>query len=175
MSVLLSGASGHYHSIPRVKESSVSRWCPFFFGLVSVTLTLGALLPAAVAAQPACTITGTSGSETLHGTADDDVICAGGGGDFVQGQAGQDSIYGGGGSDDLRGGHDGDLIVGGRGLDSILGGFGDDVLRGGPGRDSLNSVDSASGNDVVNGGPGRDVCRVDEGDTVKKCEHVISS
>ncbi|AHY47968.1 Lipase (class 2) [Rubrobacter radiotolerans] len=95
----------------------------------------------------ACTITGTSGNDTLRGTAGRDVICALGGNDRVyglggndvlRGGAGKDFLYGGDGNDRLEGAADNDALYGQAGDDTLLGGAGNDLLQGGPGRDTLN-------------------------------------
>ena len=51
----------------------------------------------------ACTINGTSGTDTLSGTSGADTICAGGGNDTVFGAGGKDEIKGGSGNDTLKG------------------------------------------------------------------------
>jgi hypothetical protein len=85
--------------------------------------------------KPACTITGTNGSDVLRGTPERDVLC---------GLRGNDVIKGRGGADVIRGAAGRDKIYGQRGRDRLLGGGGPDLLEGGPGRD------------VLRGGPGRD-------------------
>ncbi len=67
---------------------------------------------------PLCTITGTSGNDTLVGTAGKDVIC---------GLGGNDTISGGGGND---------ILLGGPGNDRLIGGPGNDTINGGPGNDT---------------------------------------
>ena len=127
-----------------------------------------------------CTITGTADSETLEGTEEDDVICAGAGNDVIRGLGGDDTIFGDAGRDDIRGaggddeihggvgkdqirGNDGndeidgdadnDVIVGAAGNDEIAGGAGTDTARGGSGNDR---VEGQAGGDNLTGGPGRD-------------------
>ena len=115
--------------------------------LATVAVVLGSSIAVTTPAMavPECrgvaaTIVGTDGPDTLHGTADRDVIVALGGADTVYGRDGRDLICGGDGADVLVGGPKGDLLVGGDG---------DDTLRGGLGRDAL---DDGAGDDVVNGG-----------------------
>ena len=93
---------------------------------------------------PACTITGTEGSDLLLGTGGADVICGLGGDDFIFGFGGDDVILAGDGND---------LVFGGAGADEIHGGPGNDVLLGGTGRDTINGDE---GNDFIWGGRGRD-------------------
>ncbi len=115
-----------------------------------------------------CTITGTNGSDTLTGTAGDDVICGGNGKDTIDGGGGNDIIIGGNGKDDLNGGDGNDTLLGGNGKDQLTGGAGLDVLRGGNGPDTLNAQDGAGG-DTVEGGSGPDKCTTDPGDLVTSC------
>jgi DNA-binding beta-propeller fold protein YncE len=81
------------------------------------------------------TIVGTSGADTLKGTAKRDVIAALGGNDKVQGLAGKDTVCGEGGNDNLNGGADADHLLGGPGKDVLKGAAGKDRLIDGPGRD----------------------------------------
>jgi Ca2+-binding RTX toxin-like protein len=83
------------------------------------------------------TIEGTSQGESIFGTANDDVINARGGNDFVLGLAGNDQIDAGGGNDKVVGGDGDDTITGGAGTDKLVGEAGDDTLTGGPGSDAL--------------------------------------
>lgn len=100
-----------------------------------------------------CTILGTSGSDTLNGTAGDDVICGRGGNDTINGRGGNDIIFGNRGADTIDGGGGDDTIYGGRGADTIRGQSGDDVIRGGRGSDNL---EGNGGDDVIRGGNGTD-------------------
>ena len=87
------------------------------------------------------TILGTSGNDSLRGTA---------GADVIQGREGQDTIRGLGGDD---------VICGGRGNDVMKGSAGDDVLKG------------LRGTDQYRGGAGQDLCIPGPGDDVYKgCE-----
>jgi Ca2+-binding RTX toxin-like protein len=78
---------------------------------------------------------GTSGKDTLRGTAKADGILALAGNDLLLGLAGNDGLCGGRGRDRLRGGKGRDRLLGGPGRDRLLGGPGRDRLRGGPGAD----------------------------------------
>ncbi len=97
-----------------------------------------------------CTIVGTSGDDTLDGTASANVIC---------GLEGNDTINSSGGNDLLRGGPGNDTLVDLSGTDD---------LRGGAGNDQLNSRDSQRG-DKVDGGDGTDGCSADAKDRVSAC------
>jgi uncharacterized repeat protein (TIGR01451 family) len=113
-------------------------------------------------------ITGTNASETLNGTAGDDIICGGNGRDTINGRGGNDVIFGQNGKDSLNGGEGNDSIIGGNGKDQITGGPGIDALRGGNGRDALNAQDGAPG-DSIAGGLGQDTCPTDAGDIIEGC------
>ncbi|MEV8636053.1 hypothetical protein AB0395_30800 [Streptosporangium sp. NPDC051023] len=115
-------------------------------------------------AVPTCTITGTSGDDTLNGTNGDDVICGLGGNDTINGGNGNDIISAGGGDDIVDGGNGTDTLYGDYGDDAMGGGNGADTLFGGPGNDTndgetllgglLHLFDN--GNDTIDGGPGND-------------------
>jgi uncharacterized repeat protein (TIGR01451 family) len=113
-------------------------------------------------------ITGTNASETLNGTAGDDIMCGGNGRDTINGRGGNDVIFGQNGKDSLNGGEGNDSIIGGNGKDQITGGPGIDALRGGNGRDALNAQDGAPG-DSIAGGLGQDTCPTDAGDIIEGC------
>ncbi|MGH2658128.1 MAG: right-handed parallel beta-helix repeat-containing protein [Actinomycetota bacterium] len=100
-----------------------------------------------------CTITGTSGGETLNGTSGDDVICGGGGNDTLVGLGGEDELIGGPGNDQLKGGGGSDTLKGGPGTDTLKGGGDDDTLNAGPDDDS---AVGGGGNDTAKGGGGND-------------------
>lgn len=116
-------------------------------------------------------IYGSSGNDTLTGTAGGDDIYgypqgadpdAETGADSISGGAGHDRLYGGGGNDTLRGGDGFDIMVGGAGDDVLQdGGTGLDSFDGGAGDDLF--LISGSGNDVFQGGAGQDTLRL-EGD-----------
>ncbi len=71
---------------------------------------------------------GSSGDDTINGTAGYDVL---------YGNNGNDSIDGGAGNDVLKGGSGDDLLEGGDGNDLLDGGSGIDVLHGGAGNDGI--------------------------------------
>lgn len=119
-------------------------------------------------AAAACTITGTNQSETLNGTAGDDVICGGNGRDTINGLGGNDIILGQNGKDTLNGGDGNDTVMGGNAKDVVVGGTGIDALRGGNGADRLNAQDGAAG-DSIDGGNGPDTCLIDVGDVKVNC------
>ncbi len=110
------------------------------------------------------TIIGTGGSDTLRGTAGNDVIVGLGGHDTISGLGGNDVICGGSGQDTLTGGAGNDVLVGNGGRDTITGNTGNDILSGGNGRDTLHGGagdDALSGNlgvDDLAGGAGTDSC-----------------
>jgi hypothetical protein len=76
------------------------------------------------------TIVGTSGKDTIEGTAGDDSILALGGNDTVDGFTGNDAICGGGGRDKLFGGDGDDLLKGAGGTDKCFGEDGTDTFKG---------------------------------------------
>jgi uncharacterized repeat protein (TIGR01451 family) len=119
-------------------------------------------------AAAVCTITGTNKSETINGTAGDDVICGGNGRDTINGLGGNDIILGQNGKDTLNGGDGNDTVLGGNGKDQVVGGAGVDALRGGNGKDTLNAQDGAAG-DSIDGGNGPDKCLIDVGDVTVNC------
>lgn len=90
------------------------------------------------------TIVGTSGKDSIKGTAKRDVIAAGSGDDKIRSLGGKDVVCGESGRDDLGGGADADTLLGGPGQDILRGAGGPDRMVGGPGTDQLL------------GGPGRD-------------------
>jgi Ca2+-binding RTX toxin-like protein len=74
------------------------------------------------------TITGTSGSENLYGTAYDDTINGMGGADNLYGNAGNDTLNGGSSAEYLYGGPGNDVLVGNGGADYVNGGAGADIF-----------------------------------------------
>ncbi|MEI2702053.1 MAG: calcium-binding protein [Baekduia sp.] len=124
-------------------------------------LVLVLSLPVGVAAarenrreKPRATqIAGTSGSDTLDGTANADVIRGKSGNDTLDGGAGDDTVSGDGGNDVIRGG------------------AGRDVLLGGAGNDKIFARDGEA--DTIACGRGRDVVQADRADTITgECEVV---
>ncbi|WP_419741402.1 beta strand repeat-containing protein [Ruegeria sp.] len=107
---------------------------------------------------------GSSGDQTLTGTANNDILRGGPGNDTLNGLAGDDHLEGRAGDDRLNGGP---------GDDILNGGDGSDILNGGPGNDTVVyggskgvSVDLAAGT-----GTGGDA----EGDRLSGIENVIGS
>ena len=92
-------------------------------------------------------------SETITGTAYDDVIYANDGNDTVNAGSGNDTIYGGNGNDTLNGQGDNDTLVGGKGNDSLDGGSGDDTYIYNLG-DGYDIISDSSGNDKIKFGEG---------------------
>jgi Ca2+-binding RTX toxin-like protein len=80
---------------------------------------------------PSNTIQGTAGDDLLTGTLESDVIFGEEGNDTLRGKQGNDELYGGNDNDVLRGGADNDLLIGGNGSDILLGGRGSDRILGG--------------------------------------------
>lgn len=155
--------------------------------LISAAAAVGAigLLPATVAAggsscfgQPA-TIVGTSGDDTIQGTASRDVIALGGGDDTADARGGADLVCGGNGEDlidlgpgadrgrgdnaddGISGGAGRDLLQGNDGFDFLFGEGGSDVSKGHAGGDGL--IDGA-GHDRLAAGPGMDFLHGGAGD-----------
>ena len=107
-----------------------------------------------------CTISGTTGDDTLVGTSGNDVICGDAGDDTIRAGSGDDVVYGGAGADRISGGAGSDLISGGSGADRVWAGNGNDEVMGGAGNDTLSA---GAGADEVNGGTGNDHLSGDSG------------
>ena len=90
----------------------------------SYTWIVDTSIPAGVT----CSMVGTEASETITGTAGNDVICGLGGIDTIDGVGGHDLIIGGGGADSLTGGAGNDFLIGGPGADTADGGEGRDFV-----------------------------------------------
>jgi hypothetical protein len=88
-------------------------------------------------------ITDGSGSNTVIGTPESDIIDGANGNDTIYAYAGNDTVVGGNGNDTLYGGDGNDTLYGGQltgnagGDDTIVGGMGDDVMTGGGGIDTF--------------------------------------
>lgn len=74
------------------------------------------------------TMYGSAGGETLNGDSGNDLLYAAGGADTLNGNDGDDTLYGGQGSDYIYGGNDNDTIVGGEGVDMLYGQSGADIF-----------------------------------------------
>lgn len=81
----------------------------------------GSVEVAEVPPAPACTKTGTAGSDLLLGTAGPDVLCGLGGDDLILGLGGNDILRGAGGNDILIGGAGNNTLDGGPGKDTCIG------------------------------------------------------
>jgi YD repeat-containing protein len=101
-------------------------------------------------------ILGTSGNDTLTGTAQRDIICGFGGDDTLTGKGGNDCIFGGAGNDTIQGDN---------GADNLFGGDDNDLIQGGKGNDLL---DGGNGTDDLDGGSNTDTCL--NGETNTNCE-----
>lgn len=78
---------------------------------------------------------GTSGNDSITGTAGRDIVWAFGGDDQITGRATADTLFGMGGNDTLSGGAGDDRLEGGSGADTLNSGAGSDQLNGGDGAD----------------------------------------
>ena len=92
-------------------------------------------------------ILGTTGDDSLDGTA---------GTDEILGDLGDDTLNGLAGDDFLIGDEGDDVLDGGTGDDSLSGGAGDDVLNGGANDDRL---EGGAGDDSLDGGDGTDLAQ----------------
>lgn len=149
---------------------SASSRMPWYRALAAAVFAcLGLATPlTAAAAGPACTKTGTPGSDLLRGTAGKDVICGLGGADKLYGLGGNDVLIGGMGNDQLRGGDGPDSLDGGQGNDLISGDAGNDTatfsgsatpvsLNLGSGHASGQGTDALSGTENASGSSGDDI------------------
>jgi serralysin len=107
----------------------------------------------AIADESSNTVVGTAGDDLLPGLGGNDTIRGGLGNDSLDGGAGDDRLSGGSGEDTLLGRGGNDLLGGGNGHDDMNGGSGNDRLFGGTGNDRLIGL---SGNDQLVGGDGND-------------------
>ncbi|MCR8546471.1 Hint domain-containing protein [Salipiger sp. P9] len=116
------------------------------------------------------TISGSSGNDSLTGTAGDDTITGDAGNDTIIAGDGADSIDGGTGDDSIETGDGANTVDGGDGADYIFAGADNDSLSGGEGADSIHgnggddTVDGGGGNDTIYGDDGNDVMRDGAGD-----------
>lgn len=128
--------------------------------LAAILLVTGSALtrvePAAAGALAGCppaTKLGTSGDDTLKGTADQDVLVGLAGDDELVGLGANDILCGGPGSDTMIGGAGNDIMLGGGGSDAMDGQVGDDEVYGG---EDLDLVIGEGGDDLLAGGNGID-------------------
>ncbi|MEO0408417.1 MAG: choice-of-anchor I family protein [Cyanobacteria bacterium P01_A01_bin.135] len=114
-------------------------------------------------------ISGTSGGDTLVGTAASETINGLGGRDFIFGGAGGDVLSGGQGIDFIIGGAGNDFVIGNGNADTLNGSLGNDTILGGLGADTLNGagdddrLEGGAKADTLNGGRGDDLLFGDEG------------
>ena len=141
--------------------------------LAAIALAAAGLLPLPATAQTAPTcfgktvtilgtegpdgnLTGTEGSDVMHGLGDRDWMW---GGAYGPDPDGRDWMCGGDGDDHMDGHKSHDFLDGGLNADVMRGHLGNDKLLGGPGPDDLQGNWGA---DFVDGGPGND--RLDNSD-----------
>lgn len=94
-------------------------------------------------------IQGTSGSDTLNGSVNNDEISGRAGNDYIDASSGEDTIGGGEGFDTIHGRDGDDSIAGNNGYDLVYGGNGDDTLVGNNGFDTIYGD---AGDDLIYGG-----------------------
>ena len=100
-------------------------------------------------------------SDTVTGSAADEILLGTNGGDHLSGKGGDDVLRGFDGDDHIEGGGGRDLLLGNKGADILTGGQGADRLEGGTGNDILSG---GLGPDRMNGGGGADRFRIVEAD-----------
>ena len=100
------------------------------------------------------------GVETLLGTAGNDTLHGGNGGQCIAGLGGDDDLAGNNQADIILGGTGNDTCDGGNQSDLVRGGVGDDVVIGDNGKDGLpNGLWGGPGADTITGGNGKDWIR----------------
>lgn len=107
---------------------------------------------------------GSSGNDTLTGTAAGDKFFGNLGNDTLKGLAGNDLLFGGYGDDKLDGGDGNDRLVGGYGSDTLIGGNGNDFIRTGVAGAGNVDLYAETAKDSVDAGAGNDRVIVDIGD-----------
>jgi CSLREA domain-containing protein len=119
---------------------------------------------------------GSSGNDTVTGTAAADGFLLLAGNDSASGLGGADALCGGDNRDKLTGGPGKDLLRGEGGKDKLKGGPGKDLLRGEGGKDKLkggggkDKLVGGPGPDILIGGKGKDRCKGGGGrDILKNC------
>lgn len=106
-------------------------------------------------------ILGTSASDVMSGTEDNDRIGGHEGADYVDSGTGDDEARGGDGNDTIIGGQGDDYLAGENGQDELSGGDGADVIAGYSDDDALSGDE---GDDTLNGSAGRDTLSGGDGD-----------
>jgi hypothetical protein len=112
---------------------------------------------------------GSSGSDSLQGTSNNDILNGFSDIDYLRGFGGNDIINGGSSGDTLIGDEGNDTLNGGTGNDRMDGGLGDDILNGGSdndrmwGRDGNDVLEGSKGNDRMWGSNGNDILNGSEG------------
>lgn len=153
--------------------------------LVREALVAGAALPE----EPQLPGPSLSGSNSIAGTAQAEVLRGTGGDDLISGFGGADTVWGGLGADYiyalqpgaiptaaaatyLRGEEGDDYIIGGAGFDNVNGNMGNDTISGGDGEDwAVGGKDNDllfgdAGADLVYGNVGADTCSGGEGNDI---------
>ncbi len=115
-------------------------------------------------------VTGTDENDYLYGGDGSDDLNGAGGDDYIEGEEGADQIDGGVGADRIFGGEGSDDLIGGAGEDRLFGGAGDDYIEAGSDDDTVNGEDGEDslfgdgGNDRLDGGAGDDFIEGGSGD-----------
>ncbi|MBF0283841.1 MAG: cadherin-like domain-containing protein [Magnetococcales bacterium] len=113
-------------------------------------------------------VNGTTGYDSLTGTAFGETLDGGASADVLRGMGGDDSLLGGDGADTLEGGAGADTLDGGNSRDLLIGDGGADTLGGVSGSaDSLNFGNhylGGTGNDLLRGTIDADLYRFRQGD-----------
>ncbi len=109
-------------------------------------------------------------TDTIIGTAADDVIAVLGGDNLVFASAGADQVTTGSGADEIYGADGDDVVKAGDGENFVDGGAGNDRIEAGAGEDSLHGgtgddvIEAGAGDDSLIGGSGNDVLFGGDGD-----------
>jgi Ca2+-binding RTX toxin-like protein len=107
----------------------------------------GTTLTAAQLEAESYKVLGTTGNDSLTGSAYKDALYGYAGNDTLYGNNGDDTLYGGDGSDTLYGGNNNDIVIGGAGNDYLEGNAGSDTYQFGPGHgvDTINTYNTDYG------------------------------
>ncbi len=95
------------------------------------------------------TIYGTSNSERINGTENNDIIYGWARGGDENSPSGNDELYGRGGNDELYGGTGNDTLDGGAGIDTLIGGRGNDTYIVDSTTDIIREYEGGGSNDLV--------------------------